>query len=227
MPAKERWILEETKYKDISGDFEYVILHKVRDTEYLSGTLSSALAECGVFKDVESMTYFVALLLSSRVLVEVNLLSADIFPELEQSKILQFTPGMLQAPTFLYTDFNDAMVIPEVRNIEAGVGLCLSIFTALLELREISDLDKRIFMYVDFRHVLDWLCQHASETQSVAFDCWSNVPLVMPVNDLLEIVDRHQEFMKNYSGRDIISELRHISLAKHCKRKLKKGSCDD
>lgn len=227
MSAKDKWILEEAKYKDISGDFECAILHKTGDAEYLSGTLRSAFVEWATFKDVESMAYFVALLLSSRVLVEVNLLSAEIFPELEQSKLLQFVPGMLQAPTFQYTDLNDAMAVPEVRDIEAGVGPCLSIFTALPELREIPDLDKRIFMYIDFRHVLDWLRQHASEIQSVAFDCMSHTPLVIPVNDLLEIVDKHQKVMKNYSGRNAVSELRQISLAKHSKRKSKKGSCDE
>lgn len=222
MPAKDKWILEEAKYKDISGGFEYTILHKAGDTEYLSGTLRSALAEWDAFKDVESMAYFMALLLSSRVLVEVNLLSAEIFPELQQSKLLQFTPGMLQAPTFQYTDFNDAMVVPVIRDIEANVGPCLSMFTAVSELREIPDLDKRIFVYIDFRCVLDWLRQHVSEIKSVAFDCMLNAPLVMPVNDLLEIVDRHQEFMKNYDGPNAISELRQISLTKHCKRKTKK-----
>lgn len=222
MPAKDKWILEEAKYKDISGGFEYTILHKAGDTEYLSGTLRSALAEWDAFKDVESMAYFVALLLSSRVLVEVNLLSAEIFPELEQSKLLQFTPGMLQAPTFQYTDFNDAMAIPEVRDAGKDIGHCLPVFTALRELREIPDLDKRIFMYVDFRGVLDWLRQHASEIKSVAFDCISNTPLVMPLNDLLERVGKYQEFIKNYDGPNAISELRQISLAKHCKRKSKK-----
>ena len=222
MPAKEKWILEEAKYKDISGGFEYTILHKAGDTEYLSGTLHSALVEWEAFKDVESMAYFVALLLSSRVLVEVNLLSADIFSELEQSKLLQFTPGMLQAPTFQYTDFNDAMVIPEVRDAGKDIGHCLPVFTALRELREIPDLDKRIFMYVDFSGVLDWLRQHASGIKSVAFDCMSNAPLVMPLNDLLERVGKYQEFIKNYDGPNAISELRQISLAKHCKRKAKK-----
>ena len=223
MPTKDQWILEEAKYKDISGGFEYTILHKAGDTEYLSGTLRSALAEWCAFKDVESMAYFVTLLLSCRVLVEVNLLSAEIFPELEQSKLLQFTPRMLQTQAFQYTDFNDAMAVPEIRDIDAGVGPCLSMFTAVSELREIQDLDNRIFMYVDFRCVLDWLRQYAYEIKSVAFDCMSNAPLVMPLNDLLEIVAKHQEFIKNYDGCDAISELRQISLTKHCKRKSKKG----
>jgi len=128
-------------------------LHKTGNTEYLSGAFRSAFAEWTTFKDIESMASFIALLLSSRVLIEVDVLSAEIFPELEQSKILQFAPGMLDTSTFQYMAFNDAMAVPEVRDIEAGVGPCLSIFTALPELREIQDLDKRIFIYVDFRRV--------------------------------------------------------------------------
>lgn len=254
MPTKDKWILEKTKYKDISGGFDYTVLHRAGDTEYLSGTLRSALVEWDAFKDVESMTYFMALLLSSRVFVEVNLLSAELLPELEQSKILQFGPGMLDNQAAPYTDFSDAMVIPEVRDARKDIGHCLPVFTAVRELRKILESDKRwyvdtygdqlvefwrkfnpdvqevpidcnhrIFMYIDFEKLVCWLRQHASEIQSVAFDCMADAPLVMPLNNLLEIVDKLQEFIKNYEGPNAISELRQISLAKHIPKSRRKN----
>ena len=57
------YIMDENHFKDFEYEFDYCIIRKENDFDYLGGTLTSALAEFMTFKDNESLAYFLALLL--------------------------------------------------------------------------------------------------------------------------------------------------------------------
>lgn len=199
------YIMDENHFKDFEYEFDYCIIHKENDFNYLCGTLTSALAEFITFKDNESLAYFLALLLQSKILLPIY-----ICPPGKNDEYIIKLPDC-ENDSYLY--MKNANVIPQIKTAD-NIGF----FNAFLSVREIHTVAyNHMFLYIDFETVYKWIKKHRTEIDTIAFDPFAKYDYAWYINvdDFIKQIELFKKFIKNYKGKNIISDLHTISLQKH------------
>lgn len=238
MPRKTKfspvWVWENKRYHDVRLDFPYSIIHRVGDTGYLSGGLSSTLAEWCDFNDAESFIYFIAVLMQSKVLIPVHFLPS--FGRPNGMGIMHAKRGEMDAP-YEYMDIGAVDLVPVTIEIEDMHQRFLAVFTSLREISQSPVLvlknspvpllpnPEYTYLYIEFRLVYEWIKKHRTDIDCIAFDLLGQYFTSVDIDKFIEIVhDLHCAEM-GYKGKNLIHDLRMASLNKHLpkSRKNKKG----
>lgn len=199
------YTMDENHFKDFEYDFDYCIIHKENDTDYFNGTLTSALAEFMTFKDNESLAYLLALLLKSKILIPIY-----ICPPGKNNEYIIKLPDC-KNNSCLY--IKNANVIPQINTTNNT-----RFFSAFLSIREIHTVaHNHMFLYIDFETVYKWIKKHHTQIDSIIFDPFAKYDYTWYVNtdDFINQIGLVKKFVKNYTGKNIISNLHTISLEKH------------
>lgn len=227
------WVVDREQYRDFELDFQYRIIHRVRDTDYLTGGLSSALAEWRVFKDDESFVYFIAVLMQSKVLIPVHFLPSYGRPR--AMTILHTKRGELDARE-KYADIGAIDMVPVTKRVDETGREFLAIFTSIREIAKtplfpeaphplVMQQPQYIYLYIEFSRVYEWLKRHQTQVADIVFDLYGkhDKTAFMTVRGFIEIVDRFQAAAHEYKGKNLLHDLMMASLAKHApKSRIKK-----
>lgn len=162
--------MDENHFKDFEYNFDYCIIHKENDTDYFNGTLTSALAEFMTFKDNESLAYFLALLLQSKILLPIY-----ICPPGKNNEYIIKLPDC-KNDSFLY--MKNANVIPQIKT--ADNTKFLSAFLSIREIHAIAH--NTMFLYTDFETVYKWIKKHRTEIDTIAFDPFAKYDYAWYIN---------------------------------------------
>ncbi len=202
------YIMDENHFKDFEYNFDYCIIHKENDTDYFNGTLTSALAEFMTFKDNESLAYFLAVLLQSKILLPIY-----ICPPGKNDEYIIKLPDC-ENNSYLY--MKNANVIPQIKT--ADNTKFLSAFLSIREIHAIAH--NTMFLYIDFETVYKWIKKHRTEIDTIAFDPFAKYDYAWYINvdDFIKQIELFKKFVKNYKGKNIISDLHTISLQKHMRK---------
>ncbi len=217
-------VLEYSKYKDFELDFNYSIIHGIGDADYIDGTLASALAEYTCFKDNESWNYFLAQLMQSKVLVPVHIL-----PSFEKAN----TMAILHINSDELVDVQENIVRNETLDLipattaNSNKEEFLMIFLSIRELNGYYNSDRKTdtLLYIEFKHVYNWLKKHKKYLDFIIFDLFDkyNYTLKMNSSEFIKTVKNFETIKKEYKGKDFIGDLRNVSLDKHIsKKRIKK-----
>ena len=206
--ALPAYMMNENHFKDFEYEFDYCIIHKENDFDYLDGTLTSALAEFITFKDNESLAYFLALLLQSKILLPIY-----ICPPGKNDEYIIKLPDC-KNDSCLY--MKNANVIPQIKT--ADNTKFLSAFLSIREIHAIAH--NTMFLYTDFETVYKWIKKHRTEIDTIAFDPFAKYDYAWYINvdDFIKQIELFKKFIKNYKGKNIISDLHTISLQKHMRK---------
>ena len=132
------YVLDENHFKDFEYEFDYCIIHQENDTDYFNGTLASALAEYNVFKDNESLAYFIATLLRSKILIPIYICP----PGKNDTSIMKLPD--CKNDSFLY--MKNVNIVPQIKLADKT-----RIFSGFLSIRETrSAATNHMFLYIDF-----------------------------------------------------------------------------
>ena len=227
------WVCERERYQDFELDFPYYIIHRVRDTDYLTGGLSSALAEWRVFKDDESFVYFIAVLMRSKVLIPVHFLPSYGRPR--AMTILHTKRGELDAREE-YEDIGAVDLVPKTPCVDETGREFLAIFASIREISKtplfpeaphplVMQQPQYTYLYIEFSRVYEWLKRHQTQVADIVFDLYGkhDKTAFMTVHGFIEIVDRFQAAAHEYKGKNLLHDLMMASLAKHApKSRIKK-----
>lgn len=199
------YIMDENHFKDFEYEFDYCIIHKEKDIDYLCGSLTSALAEFMTFKDNESLTYFLALLSQSKILIPVYLC-----PPGKNNEYIIKSP-YCKNDSYLY--MKNANVIPQIKT--ADNTKFLSTFLSIREIHNVAH--NHMFLYVDFETVYKWIKKHRTEIDTITFDQFAKYyhAWYINVDDFINQIELFKKFVKSYKGKNLISDLHTISLQKH------------
>lgn len=206
-----KYIMDENHFKDFEYDFDYCIIHQENDTEYFGGILTGALAEFMTFKDNESLAYFLALLLQSKILVPIYICP----PGKNDEKIIKLPD--CENDSYLY--MKNANIVPQIKAADNT-----RFFSAFLSIREIHGASaNHMFLYIDFETVYKWIKKHHKQIDTIVFDPFAkyNYNWVINVDDFIKPIELFKKFIKNYKGKNIISDLHAASLQKHTRTKRK------
>lgn len=202
------YIMDENHFKDFEYEFDYCIIRKEKDFDYLGGTLTSALAEFMTFKDNESLAYFLALLLQSKILLPIYICP----PGKNDESIIKIPD--CKNKSYLY--MKDSNIIPQIKTADN-----IRFFNAFLSVREIHTVAyNHMFLYIDFETVYKWIKKHRTEIDTIAFDPFAKYDYAWYINvdDFIKQIELFKKFIKNYKGKNIISDLHTISLQKHMRK---------
>ena len=197
--------MDENHFQDFEYEFDYSIIHKENDVDYFSGILSGALAEFVIYKDNESLAYFLALILQSKILVPVHICPPG-----------KNDDAMLKLPdcknnSYLY--MKNANVVPQIK-IAEGVR-SLGAFLSIREIHAIAH--NNMFMYIDFETVYKWIRKHRAKIDAIVFDPFAKYDYAwyIGVGDFIKQIEVLKKVLKSYQGKNIISDLRTVSIQKH------------
>lgn len=226
------WVCERERYQDFELDFPYSIIHRVRDTDYLTGGLSSALAEWRVFKDDESFVYFIAVLMQSKVLIPVHFLLSYGRPR--AMTILHTKRGELDARE-KYANIGSVDMVPLTKRVDETGREFLAIFTSIREIAKTPlfpevphplamQQPQYTYLYIEFSRVYEWLKKHKSSVDDVIFDLLGKdyKQVGMSVEAFIETIDRFQTAAQEYTGKNLLHDLMIASLAKHVPKSRRK-----
>ena len=197
--------MDENHFKDFEYEFDYCIIHKENNTDYFNGTLASALTEFMTFKDNESLAYFLALLLQSKILVPVYIC----LPGKNDEYIIKLPDCKNDSHLYM----KNANVIPQIKTANNT-----RFFSTFLSIREIHNIaHNHMFLYIDFETVYKWIKKHHTEIDTIAFDPFAKYDYAWYINvdDFIKQIELFKKFVKSYKGKNIISDLHTISLQKH------------
>lgn len=192
-----KYILDQNHFKDFEYEFDYHILRTENDTDYFGGNLTSALAEMMVFKDHESLAYFLAILSQSKILIPI-----DIYPPRKSSQRI-----------VKRSECNFADIVPDIKS--ADETTFFSIFTSIREIHTAAH--NHIFLYTDFQTAYKWIKKHREQIDVIAFDAFSNHEYAwfVKIDAFIAEIDNYTKHAKNYTGKNILADLYNISLQKH------------
>ena len=226
------WVCERERYQDFELDFPYSVIHRVRDTDYLTGGLSSALAEWRVFKDAESFAYFIAVLMQAKVLIPVHFLPSYGRPS--SVTILHTKRGELESSDE-YCNIGAVDLVPKTSCVDETGREFLAIFTSIREISKtplfpeaphplVVQQPQYTYLYIEFSRVYEWLKKHKSSVDDVIFDLLSKdyKQVGMTVDAFLETIDRFQTVAQEYTGKNLLHDLMMASLAKHAPKSRRK-----
>lgn len=199
------YILDENHFKDFEYEFDYCIIHQENDTGYFNGTVASALGEYNVFKDDESLTYFIAMLVQSKILIAV-----DICPPGPDSKRIMKLPDC-KNDSFLY--MKNVNIVPQIKTADKT-----RIFSGFLSIREIhSAATNHMFLYIDFETVFKWIKKHRTDIDMIAFDIFSKhkYSYYISCDDFIKQINQIKKLAKSYTGKNYVHDLYEICLRKH------------
>lgn len=208
--ASNQWVLSHKNFKDWQLDFTYSVIHNPRDTSYLSGGLSSALHEYRVFQDNESWLYFLAVLLSGKVLIPIDVIY-DVSEDPTNMKVgdiitttdCRFEPQLLKSPD---TD-NKKVVFP--------------IFTSVRHLAKPISSEMQTFLYLPFDDVLTWLQQDDNEITHIGLDLDESMWVIPNIREFMIEIIKMQMMGAEYGVDNIRSAARQAALQKHMPHKKK------
>ena len=206
--ALPAYMMNENHFKDFEYEFDYCIIHKENDFDYLDGALTSALAEFITFKDNESLAYFIALLLQSKILLSIYICP----PGKNDESIIKIPDCKNDSCLYM----KDSNIIPQIKTADN-----IRFFNAFLSIREIHAIaHNTMFLYTDFETVYKWIKKHRSEIDTIAFDPFAKYDYAWYINvdDFIKQIELFKKFIKNYKGKNIISDLHTISLQKHMRK---------
>ncbi|MCQ2599078.1 MAG: SseB family protein [Alphaproteobacteria bacterium] len=222
------------KYKDFELDFACYIIHGIRDTDngdtdYIDGTLASALAEYSCFKDDESWNYFLAELMRSKVLVPVHMLPS--FGKTNSMAIRHIDPeDLIDMKKYNIPKEHIDLVPITKKSINTNQEF-LMLFLSIRQIGYISwknDIKEPsyTFLYIEFKHVYEWLKKHNKDLDSIIFDLFDKYKHTLDVNliDFIKNMKTFEKFKSKYKGKyiDFIQDLRKASLNKHMPKKPNK-----
>lgn len=192
-----KYILDDNHFKDFEYEFDYSIIHKENDTDYFSGSLTSALAEMMVFKDHESLAYFLAMLSQSKILIPIGIYP----PNTNSQRIIKRSEHKLSD------------IVPDIKNADGTKFF--SIFTSIREIHTAAH--NHMFLYTDFQTAYKWLREHMEKIDIIAFDAFSNHEYAwfIKIDAFIAELDNYTKHAKNYTGKNILADLYSISLQKH------------
>ncbi len=199
------YIMDENHFKDFEYEFDYCIIRKEKDFDYLGGTLTSALAEFITFKDNESLAYFLALLLQSKIFVPIYTC-----PPSKNNEYIIKLPDC-ENDSYLY--MKNANVIPQIKTTDNT-----KFFSTFLSIREIHNIaHNHMFLYIDFETVYKWITKHRTEIDTITFDPFAKYDYAWYINidDFINQIELVKKFVKNYKGKNLVSDLHTIALQKH------------
>lgn len=210
------WFCDQGRYHDVGLDFPYSIIHKIGDTDYLTSGAGGALAEWRVFDDKESLVYFFAVLMCSKVLVPVKFLPSRGRPN--SMAIIHAKRGELDA-RIEYADIGAVDLLPDVKDASEIHQRFLAVFTSVREISHSSD--GTVYLYIEFSYVYDWLKKHCTDLDCIAIDLWGRYFTPFDVNKFIEVADEVKRAEMGYSGKNLIHDLRMASLNKHVPKSRK------
>ena len=199
------YILDENHFKDFEYEFDYCIIHQEKDTDYFNGTLASALAEYNVFKDNESLAYFIATLLRSKILIPIYICP----PGKNDTSIMKLPD--CKNDSFLY--MKNVNIVPQIKLADKT-----RIFSGFLSIREIHGAaTNHMFLYIDFETVYKWIKKHNKEIDMIGFDAFSkhDYSYFISCDDFIKQMDQFKRFIKSYTGKNLISDLHNACIHKH------------
>lgn len=221
------WCCDQGRYHDVGLDFPYSIIHKIDDTDYLTGGAGGALAEWRVFDDKESLVYFFAVLMRSKVLVPVNFLPSRGRPN--SMAIIHAKSGELDA-RIEYADIGAVDLLPDVKDASEIHQRFLAVFTSVREISQspVLPLGKSFgavgctYLYIEFSHVYEWIKKHHTDLDCITIDLWGRYFTPFDANKFIEVADEVKRAEMEYSGKNLIHDLRMASLNKHVPKSRKK-----
>ena len=209
MPAIKKslpeYILDEKHFKDFEYDFDYCIIHQENDTDYFDGTTASALAEYNVFQDDESLTYFMAMLIQSKILIPVGVYP----PGPDNTRIMKLPD--CKNDGYLY--LKNANVVPQIKMADK-----VRFFSAFLSIREIHKAAaNHTFLYIDFETVFKWIKKHRPDIDMIAFDIFSKYKYSYCIgcDDFIKQINQIKRLAKSHTGQNYVRDLHNICLQKH------------
>ena len=202
------YVLDEKCFKDFEYDFDYCIIHRENDTDYFNGTVASALGEYNVFQDDESLTYFIAMLVRSKVLISVDICP----PGPEHKRILKLPDCKNDS----YLQLKNANLVPQIKVVDE-----VRVFSAFLSVREINKVAaNNTFLYIDFETVFKWIKKHSADIDMIAFDIFSkhNYSYYISCDDFIKQINQIKKLAKSYSGKNYVRDLYDLCLKKHIRK---------
>ena len=202
------YILDEKHFKDFEYDFNYCIIHRENDTDYFNGTTASALGEYNVFQDDESLTYFIAVLAQSKMLISVDICAS----ESDEKSILKLP----YCKNDSYLCLENVNLVPQTK-----VADKVKVFSAFLSIREINKVaENNTFLYIDFETVFKWIKKHRKDIDMVAFDIFSKYgySYYIKCDDFIKQIDQIKKLAKSYTGKNLTADLFNICLKKHIRK---------
>lgn len=226
------WVVDREQYRDFELDFQYRIIHRLHETDYMTGGLSSVLMEWSVFRDDESFVYFIAVLMQSKVLIPVHFLPSYGRPR--AMTILHTKRGELDARE-KYADIGAIDMVPVTKRVDETGCEFLAIFTSIREIAKtplfpeaphplVMQQPQYTYLYIEFSCVYEWLKKHKSSVDDVIFDLLSKdyKQVGMTVDAFVETIDRFQTAAQEYTGKNLLHDLMMASLAKHVPKSRRK-----
>ena len=199
------YALDENHFKDFEYEFDYCIIHQENDTDYFNGTLASALAEYNVFKDNESLEYFLAVLSQSKILIPIYICP----PGKNDTSIMKLPD--CKNDSFLY--MKNVNIVPQIKIADKT-----KIFSGFLSIREIHGATaKHMFLYIDFETVYKWIKKHDKEIDMIALDAFSKhgYSYFINCNDFINQIEQIKKLIKRYKGKNFLADVYDICLKKH------------
>ena len=175
------------------------------EIDYFNGTLANALAEYNVFKDNESLAYFIATLLRSKIMIRIY-----IWPPGKNDTSIMKLPDC-KNDSFLY--MKNVNIVPQIKTADKT-----RIFSGFLSIREIHGATaNHMFLYIDFETVYKWIKKHNKEIDMVVFDAFSkhDYSYFISCDDFIKQIDQIKRFAKSYTGKNLISDLHNACIHKH------------
>ena len=112
-----------------------------------------------------------------------------------------------------YLYMKNANVIPQIKITDNT-----KFFSTFLSIREIHNIaHNHMFLYIDFETVYKWIKKHRTEIDTIAFDPFAKYDYAWYINidDFINQIELVKKFVKNYKGKNLVSDLHTIALQKH------------
>ena len=81
----------------------------------------------------------------------------------------------------------------------------------------VTEINKCEFMYIDFETVYKWIRKHRAKIDAIVFDPFAKYDYAwyIGVGDFIKQIEVLKKVLKSYQGKNIISDLRTVSIQKH------------
>lgn len=147
------YVLDENHFKD----FDYSVIHKENDTDYIGGNLTSSLAEFITFKNNKSLSRFLTILLQSKILIPVDIVNT------KDKNIIKLSHCRNNS----YLNLENVNVAPQIK-----IGDKTRFFSIFSSVREIHDISTT-FLYIDFEIAYKWIKKYRKDIDVITFDNFS------------------------------------------------------
>lgn len=151
------YVLDENYFEDFEYNFDYSIIHQENDTDYFSGTLTSALAEVITLKNNETLSRFFTILSQSKILIPIDI------SDTKDKSIMK----LLHCRNNNYLNLENVNIVPQIK-----IGNKTRFFSIFSSIRETHDISTT-FLYIDFKTVYKWIKKYHKDIDVITFDNFS------------------------------------------------------